>query len=341
MLKIGDVTFSSRLIMAPLSGISDLPFRMISRFFGCKFAFSEMISCRSLISRNKNTLEMLSTIPSDMPLGIQLLGNDSEYVSGAMELLNKYTFDIIDFNAACPVSKVTSRGEGASLLKEPRRLRKLLRVLVENTDVPVTVKIRSGWDNTCINAGEVALYAQDSGIKGLFIHGRTREQGYKGLVDYRVIREVKEAIGIPVIAGGDALSPQLIKKMFDETGCDGVAIARGSLGNPWIFDDTEEFLRSGVMPRRRCRDEIIATMIMHLNLCSDYHGEMTGVKLFRKFFVWYTKGFDNINPMREKAFRVKTKSQMMEIINELTATKTDVFDPAAAGPLPVKECISY
>lgn len=328
MLKIGNITFSSPLILAPLSGISDLPFRMINRSFGCKFAFSEMISCRALVSRNTNTLEMLSTNSSDRPLGIQLLGNDPESIRGALEALREYVFDIIDFNAACPVNKVTSRGEGASLLKEPRRLRELLKALVENSDVPVTVKIRSGWDNAGINARDVALHAQDSGINGLFIHGRTREQGYKGCVDYQVIREVKEALTIPVIASGDALSPQLIKKLFDETGCDGVVIARGALGNPWIFKDTEEFLRSGMMPQRRCRDEIVDTMITHLNLCSAYHGEMIGIKLFRKFFVWYTKGFNNIKPLREKAFRAKTKAQMMEIINELTAAKKDVFIPA-------------
>ncbi len=326
MLKIGNITFSSKLILAPLSGISDLPFRIINRFFGCKFAFSEMISCRALVSRNKKTLDMLSTIPSDRPLGIQLLGNDTEFIRGALEVLKEYDiFDIIDFNAACPVSKVTNRGEGASLLKEPRRLSELLKVLVENSKVPVTVKIRSGWDEACINARDAALYAQDSGIKGLFIHGRTREQGYKGEVDYQVIREVKKALAIPVIASGDVLSPQLIKKMFDETGCDGVVIARGALGNPWIFKDAEEFMRSGMIPQRRCRDEIVNTMLTHLNLCSDYHGETIGIKLFRKFFVWYTKGLKDIKPLREKAFHAKTKDQMMGTINELKAAKEDVL----------------
>ena len=284
-----------------------------------------MISCRALVSRNKKTLEMLATIPSDRPLGIQLLGNDTESIRGALEVLSEYVFDIIDFNAACPVGKVTKRGEGASLLKEPRRLSELLKALVENSKVPVTVKIRSGWDETCINARDVALYAQDSGIKGLFIHGRTREQGYKGRVDYQVIREVKEALAIPVVASGDVLSPQLIKKMFDETGCDGVVIARGALGNPWIFKDAGEFLRSGTIPQRRCRNELVNTMITHLNLCSDYHSEMTGIKLFRKFFVWYTKGLNDIKPLREKAFHAKTKNQMMKTINELKAAKEDVL----------------
>ncbi len=325
MLKIGNVTLSSPIMLAPLAGISDLPFRMINRSFGCEFAFVEMISARALANQNKETIEMLSTIPADRPLGVQLLGNDPEVLRKALDMLRAYEFDIVDFNAACPVNKVASRGEGACLLKEPHKLKELLKAMVSNSDVPVTVKIRSGWDDTSVNARDVALHAQEAGVKALIVHGRTREQGYRGRVDYNIIREIKEALEIPVIASGDALSPQLIRKMFDETGCDGVTIARGALGNPWIFRETVEFLRSGNMIQRPDIYEIINTIIAHLNLCIEYHGETDGIKIFRKFLVWYTKGFPGIRLLRNKAFRAKTREEMLDIIGELRASEENII----------------
>lgn len=316
MLKIGNITLSSPCILAPLSGISDLPFRMVNRSLGCELAFVPMISARSIVYQSRDTKKMLSSVPSDRPLGIQLLGNDPHDLHRALKILQKYEFDIIDFNAACPVNKVTGKGKGASLLKEPLKLRELLKIVVDNSHVPVTVKIRSGWDDTSVNARDIALYAQDAGVKGLFIHGRTRVQGYRGRVDYKVIRKVKDALEIPVIASGDAFSPQLIRKMFDETGCDGVVIARGALGNPWIFRETKELLENGTIPERPALNEIINTMLVHLKLCADYHGEVIGTMLFRKFFAWYTKGFPDIKPLRDKAFCAETREQMEEIIKE-------------------------
>lgn len=321
MLKIGSITLSSPCILAPLAGISDLPFRMVNRSFGCEFAFVEMISARALVCQNEKTAAMLSTIPGDRPLGIQLLGDNPRVIQGALEILRQYEFDLIDFNAACPAKKITSRGEGASLLKDPRKLNELLKVVVNNSKVPVTVKIRAGWDETSLNARDVALYAQDAGIKGLFIHGRTRVQGYSGRINYQAIREVKEAMEIPVIASGDAFSPQLVKKMFDETGCDGVVIARGAMGNPWIFQEISEFFKNGTIPGRPDIYDITNTMITHLTLCSDFHGEMTGTVIFRKFFTWYTKGLPNIKPLRDKAFHAKTKDQMINIIKELRTNR--------------------
>jgi tRNA-dihydrouridine synthase B len=294
---------------------------MINRSFDCAFAFVEMISARALVYRNRNTLEMLSTTPADRPLGVQLLGDDPEIIREALDILQLYEFDIIDFNAACPVGKVTGRGEGAGLLKEPRKLGELLKVVVAHATVPVTVKIRAGWDDASINASEIALYARDAGVDGLFIHGRTRMQGYKGRVDYTIIREVKNTLDIPVIASGDAFSPHLIKKMFDETGCDGVAIARGALGNPWLFRETIEFLENGTIPRRPGLDEVADTMIRHLNLCTGFYGETVGAQIFRKFFAWYTRGFPGMRHLRIQAFSAKTKEQMLQVIGRMRTTE--------------------
>jgi tRNA-dihydrouridine synthase B len=300
-----------------MAGITDVPFRMITRSFGCEFGFTEMISARSLVYNSRKTVRMISTAAGDKPVGVQLLGDDPLIIRSAMEILEKHDFDILDFNAACPVAKVTSRGEGAGLLKEPRRLQELLRVMVNHSRVPVTLKIRAGWDENSVNARETALYAQDAGIAAVTIHGRTRVQGYSGTVNYTIIRKVKKALSIPVIGSGDALSPQLIKRMFDETGCDGVAIARGALGNPCIFRQTAEFLERGTIPRRPGMQELVETMITHLNLCRNFYGERVGNMIFRKFFLWYTRGIPGVKPLRQRALRSGSTEETAAVTRDL------------------------
>ena len=309
MLKIGNLKLESNLILAPMAGVSDLAFRMLNRKFGCELAFAEMLNCRSLSHKSRRTQEMLASNPRDRPLGLQLLGCEPKFILKAMDVLKRYEFDLLDFNAACPAKKVVRRGEGAGLLKEPKKLHNLLKLLVTNSPVPVTLKIRSGWDRDSINAVEVALSGQDAGISALFIHGRTKLQGYSGGVDYEVIRKVKEASGIPVIASGDVLSAELIRKMFAETGCDAVTVARGSLGNPWIFRGSQ----------RPDINELVETMAEHLNSCVDFYGERIGVIKFRKFFSWYTKGLRKVRPLRERSSRAKAKEEMTNIIETCRA----------------------
>ena len=321
MLSIGQLTVASSLVLAPMAGISDLSFRLLNRSFGCEFAFTEMISANALVRANKNTLKMLSASADDRPLGVQVLGNDPEVIKRAIEILSGYAFNIIDFNAACPVHKVVSCGEGAALLRKPAKMQELLKAIVTSTDLPVTVKIRSGWDETSVNAVEIGLAAQDAGISGLFIHGRTRSQGYRGKVDYTIIRSVKESLQIPVIGSGDALTPELIRKMFDETGCDGVAVARGAFGNPWIFRETVEYLKSGREPVRPDVCEIAETMKTHLDLLIAYYGENTGVILFRKFYAWYSRGMP-AKRLRQQAFQAAARDEMLYLIGALQASVT-------------------
>jgi len=316
VLSIGNVTLESPLILAPMSGISDLPYRLINRSFGCGLAFTEMISSTALAYKSKNTLRMLSTNERDRPLGIQLLGVDPEIMRRALDILSGHTFDIIDLNAACPVSKVVSGGKGAGLLKEPEKLQKILKIVIGNTNLPVTVKIRSGWDEYSVNAVETALRAQDSGASGVFIHGRTKTQGYRGSVDYNIIRQVKRALNIPVIASGDALTPELIKKMFDETGCDGVAVARGALGNPWIFRNASDYLNNMLASREPDIHEIARIMKQHLSLLVGFRGETIGVMQFRKFFSWYLRGMA-FKELKGRAFRAETQDNMLRMIDEL------------------------
>lgn len=319
MLEIGGLELSSNLILSPMAGISDLPFRVLNRKFGCELAFVEMINARALGHKSKKTHSMLSTNPHDRPLGVQLLGCEAKFIQKAMDVLQKYEFDVLDFNAACPAKKVTRRGEGASLLNDPKKLNQLLKLVVKNSKVPVTAKIRAGWDKDSLNAKEAASYAQDAGIKALFIHGRSKSQGYSGCVDYKIIKSVKDALSIPVIASGDILSAPLAKKMFDETGCSGIAVARGSLGNPWIFREIQEFIKNGKIILRPKPKEIIGVMLEHLDLGIDFYGEKTGVVIFRKFISWYTKGFCKIRPLREKASRVKTKEEIFKLSEEFIA----------------------
>ncbi|MFH0739344.1 MAG: tRNA dihydrouridine synthase DusB [Candidatus Omnitrophota bacterium] len=317
MLKIGKLKLHSALILSPMAGVSDLAFRLLNRRFGCELAFVEMINARSLGYRSLKTKAMMATTGKDRPLGVQLLGCEENFILRALDILKQYEFDIIDFNAACPMKKVIRRGEGASLMRNPKKFNQLLKLIVKNSSVPVTAKIRSGWDEGSVNAREVALYAQDAGVAALFIHGRTRAQIYHGRVDYEIIREVKEALDIPVIASGDIFSSELTREMLERTGCDGVAVARGSLGNPWIFKELSAFFKNQKIPQRPVREEIVDIMLRHLELSVKVHGEKNGVVLFRKFFSYYTKGFRKVRPLRERICRLKLKREMIEAIENL------------------------
>jgi tRNA-dihydrouridine synthase B len=317
MLVIGGLALSVPYMLAPMAGVSDLPFRVITRAFGAPLAFTEMVDARALSHGDRRTRHMLSSSRDDRPLGIQLVGNDENYLLKALDMLQETEFDLLDFNAACPAPKLTRKGMGAALLKDPYRLKNLLEMLVCRSNMPVSVKIRAGWDSDSINAREVALLAEDAGVSAVFIHGRTKTQGYSGTVSYQAIREVKQALGIPVIASGDNLTMESIRLMFDETGCDGVAIARGALGNPWIFSEMisslgsdHEFCRPGV-------HEIVSVMRQHLDMVVAHYGESRGVSCFRKFFIWYTRGISGAKPLRDTAFRADTKEALTGVIEDL------------------------
>ena len=315
MLKLGKLKLKSDFILAPMSGISDLPFRMLNRQFGAELAFVEMINCRAISYKSRRTKGMLSSREDDRPLGVQLLGCEEKYILKAVDILNSYDFDILDFNAACPARKVVRRHEGAALLKEPKKLQRLLSLIVKESLRPVTVKIRTGWDKSSVNARRVARLAEDAGVSGVFIHGRTKMQEYGGDVDYSTIRQVKKAVKIPVIASGNIFSAQLAKKMFTETGCDGIVIARGALGNPWIFQQIFTFLKDAKAVARPSAEKIVTVMLRHLDANIAFYREKNGAILFRKFFIWYTKGFRNIRPLREACSVVNTRREMAEIIN--------------------------
>ncbi|RJP29500.1 MAG: tRNA dihydrouridine synthase DusB [Candidatus Omnitrophota bacterium] len=316
MLIIKNLKLSKPYILAPMAGVSDLPFRMLNRKFGCELAFIEMINCRSLTHKSKKTKHMLSSSQKDRPLGIQILGSDQKFIMRSLDVLADYKYDLLDFNAACPARKVVRRGEGSALLKEPKKLEKLLSALVKNSDKPVSVKIRIGWDKNSINADEVACIAEQAGVSAVFIHGRTALQGYDGDVNYPAILKAKLKTRIPIIGSGDVFSAELAKKMLAETGCDCVAVARGAIGNPWIFKEIDSSFGVSKIYKPPSPDEVCKVMLEHMKMCVDFYGERVGVVIFRKFFSCYTKGMRKVRLFRERFSRVKTLIEASLIIQE-------------------------
>ncbi|MCU0665704.1 MAG: tRNA dihydrouridine synthase DusB [Candidatus Omnitrophica bacterium] len=316
-LCIGKLKIPSRLILAPMAGVTDFPFRSLNRRFGCEFAFVEMINVRSLSHKSKKTKSMLFSDNKDSPLGVQILGCESEYILKGMEVLANYKYDLLDFNSACPAKKIVRRHEGSYLMRTPKKLAKLLKLVVKNSKVPVTVKIRSGWDKDSINAADVALACQDAGVSCVFMHGRSRMQEYSGNVDYKIIKQTKKVLQIPLVASGDIFDARLAKKMFDETGCDGLAVARGALGNPWLFNQIGKYLDKGILIDQPKVEEIKKVMREHLDGCVKFYNAKPAVIIFRKFFVWYTKGLRDIRKIRQDAMSITSLDKMQKIIDGL------------------------
>lgn len=315
VITIGSLKLEDPFFLAPMAGITDLPFRMMSRKYGCGLAFAEMISARACVEQNRRTLRMLRSSPEDRPLGVQLLGREPDLFLEALEKLTDMSVSVIDINAACPVPKVTAKGMGAALMKEPDQIARILKPLVTRATVPVFLKIRSGWNEQNRNAPEVARAAENAGATAIVVHGRTKKQGYAGPVDYAVIREVKKAVSIPVFGSGNILSAELAEKMAAETGCDGVAVARGALGNPWIFRELSA-LRKADRFSHPGADEIAAVMSEHLSACFDFYGPVRGVMIFRKLFSWYIRGFHEVRQLKEKGFGARTPDEMQALIAE-------------------------
>lgn len=317
MLKIGNLDLKSNVLLAPLAGISDSSFRLICREFGASFTFVEMINARAISHKNKKTKKMLAFAANDRPIGIQILGSEIPYLLKALDVIEPYGFDLLDFNCACPVRKVCRRGEGVALMKEPEKLGKILKSLKNRWPKPLTIKIRSGWDDSSRNAVTIAKTAQDAGVQAVFIHGRDKTQFYSGTVDYGIIADVKKNVRVPLIASGDIWSGPMAKKMFDETGCDGILAARGALGNPWIFGEIEEYLKNGTVLPPPSLDQVVTTILRHLELCLNEHGEKNGVALMRKFVGWYLKGRHNVRAIRQKINQLKTKGDFIALVESI------------------------
>jgi tRNA-dihydrouridine synthase B len=318
MLTIGNYKTDANIFMSPMAGVTDLPFRLICREHGAKFAFLEMIDCNSIIHGNKKGNDIIRTVPQDRPIGAQLVGPDPDLMlEAAKRLIGTLDIKLLDVNAACPVPKIVKKKAGAYFLKEPDNLYRILSLLSSKLGLPVTVKLRSGYrkkDHPHIK--EIAEKCEANGAAAIFIHGRTQDQGYSGAVDLEAIKIVKRAVKIPVLGSGNILNAELAKKMIDETGCDGVMVARGAYGNPWIFNDIAEYLRSGNLPAERTIEERLETAKEHIIYIEKYRNmtEKSRIGYMKKVAQWYAKGSPYTNRLRRIMGDAATKGQLMAIM---------------------------
>jgi tRNA-dihydrouridine synthase B len=317
MLKIGNLKINSKAILAPMAGVTDLPYRLINRRLGCRFAFTEMLSARSVLyCTSGNTKRMMRSCDEDRPLGLQFMEYDENFLLKALEKISDHPCCLIDLNAACPAKNIIKNGAGAALMTDPPRFKRLITALVQNTTKPVTVKIRAGWDQNNINAVEIANIAEDSGACAIFIHGRTKTQKFRGEVNHDIIKDVKNSVGIPVIASGDIYTPKSAEKVIQNTGCDAVLVARGSYGNPWISSDIDNYLEQGKLSPRPAADEVALTMKKHLEMITDFYDEKYGLLMYRKNFIFYTKFFNFTKPLRRKVCQLTKKEHYLELIDD-------------------------
>ena len=316
-LKIGSVTLDNPLILAPMAGVTDLPFRLLCREQGAGLLCMEMVSAKAIYYRNKHTEKLLEIDTGEHPVSLQLFGSDPDIIADMAAQIEERPFEILDFNMGCPVPKVVNNGEGSALMKDPALAEEILRKMVKAIQKPVTVKIRKGFDDDHVNAVEIAKIAEDCGVAAIAVHGRTRQQYYSGKADWSIIRRVKDAVSIPVIGNGDVDSPQKAEALVRETGCDGIMIGRAVQGNPWLFSRILHYQETGELLPPPSMEEVKDMMLRHAKMQLEYKGVYTGMREMRKHVAWYTSGMPHSASVRRQVNEVESYAQLEELVSRM------------------------
>ena len=321
-LTIGGVTLDNNIILAPMAGVTDLPFRLLCREQGAGLCCMEMVSAKAIFYRSKNTEELMAIHPGETAVSLQLFGNDPKILSEMAKQIEERPFAILDLNMGCPVPKVVNNGEGAALMREPKLVGEIVRAVSRAIRKPVTVKIRKGFDGVHVNAVEIAKIAEDAGAAAVAVHGRTREQFYAGEADWEIIARVRESVSIPVIGNGDVTDGASAERMFRETGCDGVMVGRAARGNPWIFRRIQAYLRDKTLLPKPDREEIREMILRHAELQLAYKGEYTGVREMRKHISWYTSGLPNSARLRQRVNMAESFAEIERLVEMIGEEST-------------------
>ena len=316
-MQIGSLKLENNVFLAPMAGITDRPFRTLCHEMGSGLVYSEMVSAKGIYYNNEITKQLLDIREEEMPAALQLFGSEPEIMGAMGKKIEGINAGIIDINMGCPVPKVVKNGEGSALMKTPELAGKIIKALVEMQKKPVTIKIRKGFDDTCINAVEMAQIAEENGASAVAVHGRTREQYYSGKADWDIIKNVKKAVSIPVIGNGDIFKPQDAADMLEYTGCDAVMIARGAQGNPWIFKRTIAYLENGILLDEPTPQEKVSMALRHARMLIDYKGEFVGVRQMRAHMAWYIKGVQGASVIRDKINHCESYEEMAELLEHV------------------------